>query len=126
MATVNDVKLDKPVEIYPSKTVGVTSTPLEVKPFILMPEQTVRFINELHSLNALSLIEETLQGLAQRTDGTLLKTAFPTLAEFQNTIEKMSSLPKELLTKLSEWSDMGATEINLDFEEKSLSKIAYK
>ncbi|WP_435277349.1 hypothetical protein ACMAZF_20200 (plasmid) [Psychrobium sp. nBUS_13] len=118
MATMNNVKLDKAVEIYPSKTVGNISTSLEVKSFWLTPEQAQAFVKELVDLGCIKLIEETLQGLSKRTDGTPLKTAFPTLIEFEVVAKKVTSLPSEFFVNLQEWSTQGATEVNLDFEEK--------
>lgn len=119
MATVSDVRLDRPVEIYPCKIVGATSYPMKGELFVFTPDQASIFIDELMALERLNLIEETLQGLAQRTDGTLLKTAFPNVSETYEVISEMNSLPSGFKEKLDEWISSGSNEISFNFEEKN-------
>tara|TARA_E500000331_G_C17105505_1_gene647213 strand:+ start:280 stop:639 length:360 start_codon:yes stop_codon:yes gene_type:complete len=118
MAKISDIRLDMPVEIYPCSTEGVMTVPLDTQAYVLSPDQASKFISELKDLDKLSLVEETLQGLAERNDGTKLKTAFPGVDDFIEVARMTESLPTTLLPKIAEWKREGATEINIDFEGK--------
>tara|TARA_B100002003_G_C14105441_1_gene531714 strand:+ start:491 stop:862 length:372 start_codon:yes stop_codon:yes gene_type:complete len=118
MAKISDIRLDMPVEIYPCRTEGVMTVPLDTQVYVLSPDQASKFISELKDLDKLSLVEETLQGLAERNDGTKLKTAFPSVDDFIEVARMTESLPTTLLPKIAAWKREGATEINIDFEEK--------
>jgi hypothetical protein len=114
MATLNDVNIENPVAIYPAKTEGFYSVPFEDEMRSLSSENTKRFIEQLERLDKLGLIESTLQGLAKRDDGTLLKTAFPNVDEV---LEVICFLPDDIQVDINRWVSEGASEINFDFEE---------
>lgn len=118
MATISDVRLDRPIVIYPCITEGIHSTPIAGEEFILNSYQGAGFIESLKSIDALCLIEETLQGLAQRDDGTLLKTAFPSFEDVSAIIHNINSLPSDFFVIVEKWKTLGSTEICFDFEEK--------
>ncbi|MUK94766.1 hypothetical protein GNP80_20355 [Aliivibrio fischeri] len=136
MAKITDVKLDQPVEFIPYVNTGAHSSCLvdeskEIDSLIMSPDKVQFLINELTELDKLDILEETLQGISCRHDGTPLKTAFPDLIEFKVIIQHINhiytypvpsslyALPlKELADKLSQWEKLGANEINIEFEEK--------
>lgn len=63
----------------------------------------------------LELIEESLQSLAQRNDGTQLLTAMPYLSEVKAVFSKLSSVPNELLSLLAEWEVLGCNIVDISF-----------
>lgn len=111
--------LDHDVEIYPSVSRGATMYPIEGESFVLQSNEAKSMIAQLQGIGRLALITETMQGLAQRIDGTKLQTAFPSFQEVKACISSGLVLPELLLEKLSEWDGLGATEINFDFVEQS-------
>lgn len=117
---VNGVKLDKPVEFMPYvNSNGSFSQPLdESELFILDAEHVKPFIDELNKLDHLHLVEDTLQSLSQRKDGTLLNTAFPDIESFKLVTSEMDSIPQELKDLLEKWVSLGAHEIHINFEQK--------
>lgn len=117
---IDNVKLNKAVEFMPYvNSSGSFSQPLdESELFILDANRVKPFIDELNKLNQLHLIEETLQGLSQRMDGTLLNTAFPDIESFKLVVSEMDSIPQELKGLLEKWVSLGAHEIHINFEEK--------
>ncbi len=117
MATLEDVKLDAPVEFSPYVNASGHSRPLNTAYFVLGSSLVKAFFDELQEKGKLEIIEDTLQGLSQRADGTLLKTAFPSLTEFKSAVQDMTSTPKKLLDLLLEWESNGANEIDIAFEE---------
>lgn len=115
MVTISSVKLDRPIEFMPY----INNRPLDEKLFFFMDAERVQsFISELSELGKIGLIEETLQSLCMRADGTLLKTAFPDLDAFITVAEKMKTVPKELIEALSKWKLLGADEVDIHFEQK--------
>lgn len=115
MATIDSVKLDRPVEFMPY----CQGDPLDDAQHFFMDAECVQpFIDELTEIGRIDLIEESLQSLWMRTDGTLLKTAFPDLDDFKSTAEKMKSIPMELVEALCKWNSLGADEIYISFEQK--------
>ncbi len=117
---INGVKLDKPVEFMPYvNSSGCFSKPLDEKEFFTLDAVHVKpFVDELTKLNQLHLIEETLQCLSERKDGTVLNTAFPDIKPFKLVASEMDSIPQELKDLLDKWDSQGAHEINIDFELK--------
>lgn len=119
MATIDSVKLDRPVEFMPYVKRGCYSEPIDDAQCFFMDAECVQpFIDELIEMGRLDLIEESLQSLCMRTDGTLLKTAFPDLDDFSATAEKMKNIPRELVEALCKWKSLGANEIDISFEKK--------
>lgn len=120
MATIESVKLNKPLEFLPYvNPTGCSGEPLgEDHNFILSESVVQNFVDELASLNRLDLIEETLQSLYQRKDGTPLKTAFPNIKDFRSVAAHMNSIPQELKNLLDTWVELGAHEIDIIFEAK--------
>ncbi|MDH1848004.1 hypothetical protein [Aeromonas caviae] len=115
MATIDSVKLDRPVEFMPY----CHGEPLDNTQHFFMDAECVQpFIDELTEMGKIDLIEESLQSLWMRKDGTLLKTAFPDLDDFKSTAEKMKSIPRELAESLCKWKSLGANEIDISFEQK--------
>jgi len=78
-------------------------------------EETILFLDELSLNDDLHIIEDTLQGLAMRTDGTYLLTAFPTLNDFKYVVNSMINIPEKLISLLMKWEEMGSNEISIDF-----------
>lgn len=120
MATIQDVKLDVPVTFFASRVLGIRSSIIESAiTYSMEPHQTKAFISELKDQALLPLIEDTLQSLAQRKDGTLLKHAFPTLDEVKQAFTRLSSIPDDLRNLLNQWEDAGANEVLIEFEQKT-------
>jgi len=117
MATLNDVYQDKPIEFMPYYTEGSHSKPVCDESVFLNEVESQRFCDSLASADQKLLVEETLQGLCQRNDGTLLKSAFPSLTEFKMAV-KTISVPKKLLDAVRSWESMGCNEILIHFEER--------
>lgn len=117
---IEGIKLDKAAEFRPYKNASGCFADLldENELFILDASLVKPFINELTRLNQLDLIEETLQCLSQRNDGTVLKTAFPNIQAFKQVAIEMQSVPKQLKVLLDKWQSQGAHEIHIDFELK--------
>ncbi|MFS1426489.1 hypothetical protein LMH73_004750 [Vibrio splendidus] len=117
--TIEDVRLDKPVELWGFINIDGLSKPVDCdNGFIMQPEQAKAFIDELIELNEVELVQETLQRIAIREDGVGLVTAFPTTEEFNSVTTHMKSIPSDLKDKLKQWEELGANEIIFDFEER--------
>jgi len=113
------VDLEQDVEIYPCTKSGATTYPIKDQSYLLSSFEAKAMLNQLSGMGQLNLIVDTLQGLAQRMDGTKLQTAFPSLHELNACIENGLVLPKSLIDKLKEWEALNASEINFDFVEIS-------
>lgn len=113
------VDLTKEVEVYPTKSMGCIANPIEGHLYRLSATEAQAMVHQLFQLNQIKLLTETMQSLAQRADGTLLQTAFPSMTELKVSIQSGLSLPKTLMEKLQEWELLGATEVNFDFVEKA-------
>jgi len=116
MAKIKDVDLDLPVEFsaYHKKDclIGwIENTEV----FIMQPKDAKSFISELNENDLLELIEESLQSLAQRNDGTQLLTAMPYLSEVKAVFSELSSVPNELLSLLAEWEVLGCNIVDISF-----------
>lgn len=123
MAIIKGIKQNKPVEFTPYVKSEGYSKPLDDKEFFILDAESVQpFIDELADLGVLHIIKDTLQCLCERSDGTVLNTAFPCLKEFISITNKMKKLPNELLDRLKEWRSLGANEIEISFELKRLSE----
>lgn len=119
MAKIDSVKLDRPVEFMPYVKRDCYSEPIEDAQCFFMDAECVQpFIDELTEMGGIDLIEESLQSLCMRTDGTLLKTAFPDLDDFRSTAEKMKNIPRELVEAICKWKSLGANEIDISFEQR--------
>ncbi len=108
------IDLEREVAVYPVKDMN----PLAVKEYQLSALEAQAMIAQLLLLNQIKLLTRTLQSLSQRTDGTLLQSAFPSMEELKASIQKGLSLPASLLQKLQEWEALGADEVMFDFVEK--------
>ncbi|ENM5835050.1 hypothetical protein NTH44_003142 [Vibrio metoecus] len=117
---INGIKLDKPVEFIPYvNSSGCFAKPLDENEFFILDAERVKpFVDELTKLNQLHLIEETLQCLSERKDGTVLNTAFPDIKSFKSVASKMDSIPQELKELIEKWDSQGAHEIDISFELK--------
>ncbi|MCS6271831.1 hypothetical protein G3489_19340 [Shewanella baltica] len=118
MATINDVRLDKPVEFLGYLVEGVHSRPVDGCEYVMSADDAQTFADSLKEKNEQLLIEETLQGLCERTDGTKLKTAFPTMSDFKAVVTNLESFPRALLDLLPVWESKGVNEVTISFEEK--------
>jgi len=124
LATLNDIKIDRPIEFIAYKNDGnIHSSYIEnngqLLEVTLNEACTKEFVEHLSKTKNKVLVEETLQGLAIRSDGTPLKTAFPTFNEFKKAIENIDrSMFKELINALPEWELCGCNEVVINFEEK--------
>lgn len=118
MATIKkNVNIEQPVTIYPCQMRGATSFPIEGESYCLSPSEVKYFVTQLESMGKLELIEETLQGLSERLDGTLLLSAFPSIDNVKQCLKAGLMLPMPLLVKLEKWEGLGASEVNFDFVE---------
>ena len=116
MAKIKDVDLDLPVEFSPYQKKDCLIDWIEnTEVFIMQPEDAKSFISELNENGLLELIEESLQSLAQRNDGTQLLTAMPYLSEVKAVFSKLSSVPNELLSLLAEWEVLGCNIVDISF-----------
>jgi hypothetical protein len=113
------VDIEQDVEVYPCTTKGVATYPIEGQSYRLSSFEAKAMLNQLRDMGQLNLITDTLQGLAQRLDGTELQTAFPNLHEINACIDNGLLLPKSLIDKLREWEALNASEINFDFVDIS-------
>ncbi len=119
MATITDVKLDKPVEFCPYYQRGGYASPIDgAQSFIMKPDDAQTLVKSLIKVNKLDLIEESLQSLAVRRDGTILKTAMPLLSEVKASLSLIDSVPYDLLKMIHAWELQGANEIHIDFEAR--------
>jgi hypothetical protein len=110
--------LEQDVEVYPTVMRGAATYPIEGQSYRLSSHDAKSMLNQLRQIGQLCLITETMQGLAERLDGTKLQTAFPSLQEVTDCIAKGLVLPESLLDKLKEWETLGAAEVNFDFVEQ--------
>ena len=118
MAVLEDVYHNRPVEIMPYVVKGIHSQPLTCKGIILDPSQVEAFINYVIVTHQRQLIEETLQGLCKRDDGTLELSAFPSLADLKQAVSGIDEgVFDELLSSLRSWDSAGCNEVVLHFEE---------
>ena len=119
MARIEDTNLDLPVEFMPYQKNGSFSTYIKnVESYFMQPDDTKNFISELKEKGFLELIEESLQSLAQRSDGTQLLTAMPSLSEVKAVFSELQSIPIELLSLLTEWEALGCNELDISFVKK--------
>lgn len=118
MATIDDVRLDRTVEFFGNVLDGVHSIPIDGCEYEMSAEDAQTFIDSLKRKNELQLIEDTLQGICKRKDGTKLKTAFPTMSQFKTVVADLNSFPSSLLDLLPVWESKGVNEIIIHFEER--------
>lgn len=111
------VDLEQDVEVYPCTKRGSCTYPIAGQSYNLSSFQAKAMLNQLRGMNQLNLITDTIQGLAQRSDGTKLQTAFPSLHEINACIDNGLLLPESLIDMFGEWEALGALEINFDFVE---------
>lgn len=111
------VDLEQDVEIYPCTKRGCTTFPIEGQTYVLPANDAKAMLSQLRGMGLLALITDSIQSLAQRQDGTNLQTAFPSMDEVKSCVDKGLVLPAALLEKLSEWTGLGAAEVNFDFVE---------
>lgn len=125
MARIEDTNLDLPVEFTPYQKNGSFSTYIKnVDSYFMKPEDTKKFISELNEKGFLELIEESLQSLAQRSDGTQLLTAMPSLSEVKAVFSELQNIPIELLSLLTEWEALGCNELDISFVKKLKEALA--
>lgn len=110
--------LEQDVEIYPALRRGAATFPIEGQSYTLSSHDAKSMLKQLCQIGQLCLITETMQSLAQRSDGTKLQTASPNLQKLNDCISKGLLLPDSLLDKLKEWEALGTAEINFDFVEQ--------
>lgn len=118
MATIDDVRLDRTVEFFGYVLDGVHSIPIDGCEYEMSAEDAQAFIDTLKRKNELQIIEETLQGMCERKDGTKLKTAFPTMSQFKTVVTDLKSFPRALFDLLPVWESKGVNEIIIHFEER--------
>jgi hypothetical protein len=111
------VDFDKNVDIYPCTKRGLTTYPIDGQSYILPSLDAKAMLAQLFDMGQLTLVTDTLQALAERSDGTPLQTSFPSLQEVNACVDSGLILPKALLEKLKEWEALGAAEVNFDFDE---------
>lgn len=117
------VDLNKDVEVYPCVIRGCIMEPVEKQKYLLSSEDAQSMIVQLQCMGHLSLITETIQSLAQKDDGTLLQTAFPSVDEVKACIDAGLRLPKTFIAKINEWEAMGCSVVNFDFVEKDIESV---
>ncbi|MEM0550236.1 MULTISPECIES: hypothetical protein [Aeromonas] len=116
MSTIADVRLDLPAVFQAFTFIGCGSRPTQnCKQITVAPEEIAPFIDALKSVDRLDLIEETLQDLAMRADGTLLKSASPSLTDFAKVVKQLSATPRTLLQALELWESTDCSEVMIDF-----------
>lgn len=98
---------------------------MDVPVYVMPPVLASAMIEELTALGQLDIIEQILQGLAVRKDGTLLKMAFQKLDEFIKVGQSLKSLPEAIKAQLLDWQAQGANELHLDFEEKAINDVLF-
>lgn len=107
------VDIEKDVEIYPYSG----QTPISGETYRLLSLDAIAMLYQLKSMGQLSLIDDTLQSLCQRKDGTQLQTAFPDLSDVKACISRGLILPQALVEKINLWETMNCSEITFNFEE---------
>lgn len=112
------VDLNKDVEVYPCVSRGCVMEPLGDQQYLLSSVDVQSMIVQLQCMGRLSLITETIQSLAQKDDGTMLQTAFPSVGDVKACIDAGLRLPETFIAKINEWEAMGSSEVNFDFVEK--------
>ncbi len=112
------VDLEQDVDIYPCITKGATTFPIEGQIYLLSSIDAKSMIEQLIGMGRLNLLNDTMQSLAERKDGTPLQTAFPSIVEVKNCIDNGLTLPESLLKKIKDWESLNYSEINFDFVEK--------
>ena len=123
MSSINKVNKDEVAEVYPCKVVGITSSAMAGMSLSMSPDDVKSFFCTLEKEGNLTLITNTLQALSQRSDGTRLMTAFPSISEVYRVIDGGSkAFTESLLIALSFWKVAGANEISFDFVELDLRK----
>ena len=117
MATIKDVRMDRPIEFVPYIVEGIHGRPIDTTSLVLSVAESCLLIDSLTDAGQLSVVEESLQGLCERNDGTKLKTALPTLEELSLALTKIDSTPLALSNSLFEWEKLGCNEVLIHFEE---------
>lgn len=112
------VDFDQDVDVYPCMRKGHNMLPMTEHTYILSAKAARELITQLICLNSLSLITDTIQSLAQRSDGTYLQSAFPALSDVKACILRGLILPPALVESLKTWEGMGASDIFFDFVER--------
>lgn len=121
MATLKDVFHDRPIQLVPYivNEKGFGEYIENITPVTLTPQQSLAFIEHLVNSHNTNVIEESLQGICKRTDGTLLKSAMPSYSEFTRAIQGIdTSVFAELLNALPYWHHKGCNEVMIHFEER--------
>ncbi len=120
MSKIKDLNLDLPAEFYAVRTEGIMSRPLKnSKAYTMQPVELKEFVSELVCQGFSLFIEESLQSLAMRKDGTLLLTSFPEITEVKRVFSGLASVSSELSALVLEWESMGCTEVNIDFVQNN-------
>lgn len=127
MATINNVRLDRPVEFSGYRLEGNTLEDntdyvdahfVENCIYTMSPQDIQNFISELRERDNLQLIEESLQGLWLKEDGTPTKSSMPNLSDLKAAMSETNSFPKEFIELVSQWEKLGVNDITITFEEK--------
>src|SRR5690554_1139011 len=122
MAHINDIYTAYPVSIIPFVKNGIHMTPHPTLPAIeLSVEHSQELIAEiLNKSSAVEFVESSLQGLAQKNDGTKLLSAFGSPSEFFQRLYPLE-FPIEYVTEtLKYWANIeagqaGNLEVMFDF-----------
>lgn len=111
MATINDARKDRPVEISAFHNDDGYSEPVDGCVPVKVCAQD--FCDYLVENNSVGLVEDTLQELCYRkSDGVVLLTAFPSVADFF-TVTGYRFVNQKTL---DQWRSLGCNEININFD----------
>ena len=116
MSSINNVKLDRPIEIIGFIITDCYSEYVPDCHYLMSVKDGKQFIDSLKTNNLLNIITDTLQSLSMRKDGTNLETAMPSIQEFKNAVITLDGFPQELIDLLPDWEKNGVNEINIQFE----------
>ena len=124
MASLHDVLSDKPIEFWPYITEGFHSELVNGAKEIIVPNsRSGEFINYLLNSKWKGVIEEDLQGIAKKDDGTLLLSTFIPIEIFSKLIFEAGNPFNDISAELKDWKLKGCNEVTINFCEKDKELI---
>jgi len=116
MPIIEKIKFSQNVDVYPIKLINDNTFAANGESdYILTSSVCISFIKELIKNDQFSVIEDTLQSLSQKQDGTLLLSSFPGVVDIEALIENSKVLPQDFKNVFSSWKKAGAIQVNFDF-----------
>lgn len=120
MSIIDVVRLHKPVEVDGYLKNGHALSGCR---YLMGAEDIQNFVKALRETDRLEFIEETLQQLWMKEDGTKTKSSWTSIDEFVEVASSVEGFPQELIDLVESWREKHVVEVMLTFEQKTRQEI---